>query len=103
MTNLQLYLAVGLPIIAVVSSLIISLVQISAIREEMRENLREIRVDLREIRVDIKLITGKLAELDGRVGALEVTMNARFDAAHQNLLRVEQVFDARLKHLEEDR
>lgn len=51
-TNLQLYIAVGLPTIAVVSSLIISLVQISSIRE-----------DIREIRGDIKLLTGKVYEM----------------------------------------
>jgi hypothetical protein len=52
MSTLQLYIAVGLPTIAVVASLIVSLVQISAIRE-----------DIREIRSDIKLLTGKVYEL----------------------------------------
>ena len=52
MTNLQLYLAIGLPTIAVLSSMVVSLVQISAIRE-----------DIREIRNDMKLITGKVYEL----------------------------------------
>jgi hypothetical protein len=52
MNTLQLYIAVGLPAIAVVASLIVSLVQISAIRE-----------DIREIRSDIKLLTGKVYEL----------------------------------------
>ena len=52
MTNLQLYLAVGLPMLAVITSLVISLVQISSIRE-----------DIREIRSDIKLLTGKVYEL----------------------------------------
>jgi len=65
MSNLQLYLAVGLPIIAVLTSLVISLAQISALREELRsqisairEDMREIRADMREIRSDIKLLTG---------------------------------------------
>jgi len=62
MSNLQLYLAVGLPIIAVLTSLVISLVQISALRDEMRE----IRSDIREIRSDIKLLTGKVYELMGQ-------------------------------------
>jgi hypothetical protein len=73
MTNLQLYLAVCLPIIAVLTSLVISLVQISALREEMRaqiagvrEEMREIRADIREIRSDIKLLTGKVYELMGQ-------------------------------------
>lgn len=52
MSNLQLYIAIGLPTIAVLASLTVSLIQISAIRE-----------DVREIRSDIKLLTGKIYEL----------------------------------------
>jgi hypothetical protein len=73
MSNLQLYLAIGLPIIAVLTSLLISLVQISALRDEMRsqistlrEDNREIRSDIREIRSDIKLLTGKVYEMMGQ-------------------------------------
>jgi hypothetical protein len=49
MSTLQLYIAVGLPTLAVLSSLVISLVQISGIRE-----------DIRELRGDMKMLTGKL-------------------------------------------
>jgi hypothetical protein len=66
MTDTQLYLAIGLPIVAVLTSLTISLVQISSIRDEMRENMREIRADIREIRSDLKLLTGKVYELMGQ-------------------------------------
>jgi hypothetical protein len=88
MSNLQLYIAVGLPTIAVITSLVISLVQISAIREDMRTQIAairqdmhaqntairedvhaqiaEIREDIREIRADIKLLTGKVYELMGQ-------------------------------------
>ena len=62
-TNLQLYLAIGLPVIAVLASLTVSLVQISAIREEMRGNMQAIREDIREVRGDIKLLTGKVYEM----------------------------------------
>jgi hypothetical protein len=76
-SNLQLYIAVGLPTIAVITSLVISLVQISAIREDMRtqigairedmhSQIGEIREDIREIRSDIKLLTGKVYELMGQ-------------------------------------
>ncbi len=68
MTDLQLYLAVGLPTIAVLASLTVSLVQISAIRDEMRsvrDEMRSIRDDIREIRGDIKLLTGKVYEMMG--------------------------------------
>ena len=61
MTNL--HLAIGLPVIAVLASLTVSLVQISAIREEMRGNMQAIREDIREVRGDIKLLTGKVYEM----------------------------------------
>jgi len=51
-TNVQLYFAVGLPTLAVVTSLMVSLVQSSAIRG-----------DIREIGGDIRLLTGKVYEL----------------------------------------
>lgn len=54
MTNLQLWIAVGLPIIAILTSLVISLLQISGMRE-----------DIRELRSDMKLLTGKVYELMG--------------------------------------
>jgi hypothetical protein len=55
MTNTQLYFAIGLPIVAVLTSLVISLVQIF-----------DIRSDLREIGTDIKLLTGKVYEMMGQ-------------------------------------
>jgi|HubBroStandDraft_1064217.scaffolds.fasta_scaffold514634_2 hypothetical protein len=70
MTDVQLYIGIGLPVIAVLASLTVSLVQISAIREDLRtqisairEDVREVRADMREIRSDIKLSTGKVYEL----------------------------------------
>ncbi|HXM44376.1 MAG TPA: hypothetical protein VN924_24275 [Bryobacteraceae bacterium] len=46
MSNLQLYIVVGLPTVAVITSLVVSLVQVSAIRE-----------DIRAIRSGMKLLT----------------------------------------------
>ncbi len=69
MTNEQLYFAVGLPIAAVLGSLVVSLVQISGIRgeiESLRADMPEIRADMRDIRADIKLLTGKVYELMGQ-------------------------------------
>jgi hypothetical protein len=50
------------------------------------------------------------AYIDSRLSAIEKLMDARFDAvdarfeaAHQELLRVEGVLDARLSHLEQRR
>ena len=60
MNNWLLYLAIGLHTVAVLASLTLSLVQISGIRE-----------DIRQIRHDIKLLTGKVAEIDTRLSRIE--------------------------------
>lgn len=39
--------------------------------------------------------------LNARIDGLEKVMIARFDTAHEQLIRVEQVMDARLKHFED--
>jgi len=69
-SNLQVNIAIGLPIVAVLTSLTISLVQISGIREEIRDirgEFREMRREAREDRLgidaDIKLLTGKVYDL----------------------------------------
>jgi hypothetical protein len=62
MTDIQLYLAIGLPTVAVLTSLTVSLVQISNIRGD----IESLRADMREIRSDIKLLTGKVYELMGQ-------------------------------------
>lgn len=69
MTDVQLYFAIGLPIIAVLTSLTVSLVQISNVRgdvESLRAEIRGVREDMREIRSDIKLLTGKVYEMMGQ-------------------------------------
>ena len=84
MTNVQLYLAIGLPILAVLASLVVSLVQISGIKEDIRElrgemrglrkdsqdSLSEARKEAREDRLqiaaDIKVLTGKVNEMMGQ-------------------------------------
>ncbi|MBV9745377.1 MAG: hypothetical protein JO099_16565 [Acidobacteriia bacterium] len=57
---MQLYLAIGLPMCTIVASLIISLFQISGVRE-----------DVREIRNDIKRLTGKFEEIDNRLSIIQ--------------------------------
>jgi hypothetical protein len=43
------------------------------------------------------------AYMDARFSALEKVIDAKFESAHQELLRVEGVLDARLGHLEDRR
>jgi hypothetical protein len=46
-------------------------------------------------------LSARIGGIDGRVDSLRNEMNARFETQMQALLRVEQVLDARLQHLEE--
>ena len=84
MTDLQLYIAIGLPTIAVLASLTISMLQVSGIREDMRQirsDLREqvasIQEDIREIRSDLRTMTGKIVEIDNRLTRLEERLEHR--------------------------
>lgn len=68
MTNAQLYIAVCIPMLVFIGSLIISLVQLSGVRAEIasiRDDVATLREDIREIRADIKLLTGKVYEIMG--------------------------------------
>ncbi len=74
MTDSQLYFSIGVPTIAVLASLVVSLVQISGLRDslkDIREDIREVHGDMREIRQDIKILTGKVADIDTRLALLE--------------------------------
>lgn len=93
MTDVQLYLAIGVPIIAILASMTLSLIQISGIREDMRafraeiradlqvqrselreemQNLRsEFRQDMNALRADLTLLTGKVIEIDNRLTRIE--------------------------------
>jgi Mg2+/Co2+ transporter CorB len=92
-SNLQFYIAVVLPIVAVLASLTISLIQISGIRTDLRVHQQHTREDFRDlrkefaqaltdlrgdmkvefagIREDIRALTGKVAEIDTRLSVIE--------------------------------
>jgi len=59
MTDTQLYFAIGLPCLTIIASLILSLFQMSGVRE-----------DIREIRADIKSIVSKLGAMDVEIAKL---------------------------------
>jgi hypothetical protein len=59
MTDTQLYFAIGLPCLTIITSLIISLFQMSGVRD-----------DIRELRSDSKNIMGKLGAMDVEIGKL---------------------------------
>ena len=79
MTNEQLYLPVGVPLLFNGVIFIIIVTSFNA------------------------RLTALEASVNARFAALEKLIDARFEAAHQELLRVEGVLDARLKHLEDAR
>ncbi len=80
MTDAQLYLAIGIPSGLFALNFLTILWQARALTS---------RIDSLE------------RSLNTRIDSLEKVMNARFEAAHQGLLQVEGVLDARLKHLED--
>jgi hypothetical protein len=66
-SNNQLYLAIGLPCTTIMVSLIISLVQLSGVKD----SIREIREDIRSLNAKFDILTGKLAEMDTRLSVIE--------------------------------
>jgi membrane protein implicated in regulation of membrane protease activity len=67
MTNNQLYLAIGLPCLTIIVSLIVSLVQLSGVKD----SIREIREDIRSLNAKFDILIGKVAELDTRLSIIE--------------------------------
>ena len=66
MTDLQLYIAIGLPTLAVLASLTVSIIQISAIREDVREVRREmadLRKEMNEVRKEVNEVRKEMNEL----------------------------------------
>jgi hypothetical protein len=84
MSNLQLYLAIGLPVVANLAMFLLFQSNIHRLLDAFRSEL--------DARID---------GLGARVDGLKQLMDARFDAQTQALLRVEQVMDARLRLLEQ--
>ena len=56
----------GLPVIAILTSLVVSLVQISGIRDDMRELRREVNSKIDGMNGKIDLLTGKVYEMMGK-------------------------------------
>jgi hypothetical protein len=95
--NSQVLLSIGIPTIAVLIGILLNNRQIDALRGQFKDETNALRTHFDD-------------KIDTRFNALQETMNARFatvdarfDAAHQALLRVEGVLDARLNRLEEER
>jgi hypothetical protein len=85
----QTILTVSVPTLAVLLGILVNNSRLSDLRALVDSNHANIRVSM----ADLRLAMADLREV----------MNARFAEQHAELLRVEQVMDARLKHLEEHR
>ena len=90
----QVLLSIGIPTIAVLVAMLVNNRQLESLRSEM--NARFEALDSK-----FQSIESRFEAVDAKLNSLAQVMNARFDAGHQALLRVEGVVDARLKHLEE--
>jgi predicted nuclease with TOPRIM domain len=102
MTDTQLYLGLGIPVLAIMTSLIVSLVQVSGIREDMRQMRAEFHADYRAsatdrrsdfadirsdfgalrsefaaLRSDFATLTGKVLEIDNRLTRIEERLEHR--------------------------
>ncbi len=86
-TLLAAGLTTSVPALAVLIGIFVNYRQVDSLRREMEARFETMNVRFATINTEIK--------------SLRVEMNARFQAAHEALLRVEGVLDARLKHVEE--
>jgi hypothetical protein len=77
-------LSISIPTIAVLIGILINARQTERLEKHMDAQLASFRSEMRS-----------------EIQSLRSEMNARFEAAHQALLRVEGVMDARLRHLED--
>ena len=86
MTNVQLYLALGIPFLSLVVAMVISNFRINDMRDllraEMQGEFKAIRTELAEQRrildrlvVSIDMLTGKVVEIDNRLSRLEERMD----------------------------
>lgn len=63
--DLRLSIAIGIPILAAVGSMVVSLVQISGIREELRNSFRDLREEMRELRAEFRELRTEFRLLNG--------------------------------------
>lgn len=70
--NLQLWLAVCLPILAVLASMVLNLLQIFGIRDEVKQ----IRLEMRDMRGEMGGLRGEMGDLRGEMRDLRAEMRA---------------------------
>ncbi len=87
-TNLQLYLAIGIPLLFNASLMTVLFA------------LQNSRLDAKFEALESKF-EARFAALEARIGVVEAKLDALLQIWRSELRRVEEVIDARLKHLEQ--
>jgi len=68
MTDVQLYLSIGVPSFFILGNMALSMVQLSGIRRELdaiRGDIRDMRTDLRELRTEVARQGERITALEG--------------------------------------
>ncbi len=101
----QTALAVGVPTLAVLVGILINNARLNDLRAHMDARLSDFGTRLNDLSGRLNDFNERLNDFGTRLNDLRAHMDARFDDMRETwraeLRRVEEVLDARLKHLEE--
>jgi nitrogen fixation-related uncharacterized protein len=97
-TNEQLYLAIGVP---VVLGLVFQSVMVAFIWSAMKEQFGGMESRFKAIDARFQAIDSRFDSVERRLDAMNTRFDDMRDLWRAELRRVEEVLDARLKHLEE--
>jgi hypothetical protein len=104
-TNEQLYILVGIPMLfnATLIGLVIAYINAKIGKVESRMDARFDAVDARFDSVNTRFdaVNGRFDSVNGRFDAINTRFDDMRDLWRAELRRVEDVLDARLKHIEE--
>jgi hypothetical protein len=102
MTDVQLYLAIGIPSAFFAVNLLVIIWQARGITQALGGRIDSLE---KVMTVNFAMVDVKLLALDHRMDqnfqALNTKIDQNFEIQRQMLLRVEGVMDVRVKHLEE--
>jgi hypothetical protein len=110
--GMQLALTIGVPTLAVLMGILVNNSRLSDFRSDVNSRFGDLNNRLGDFNNRLGDFNNRLGDVNNRFHDLRAEMNTRFDAVDQRLddmkdiwrselHRVEEVLDARLKHLEE--
>jgi flagellar capping protein FliD len=110
-TNEQLYLALGIPVLlnAMMFGLLMAYINVKIDRSEIKLGAKIESLDAKfEARFQViesrfQMVDAQFQIMDARLQAMEAKLDALRETWRAELRRVEEILDARLKHLEERR